>query len=101
MTKRYGSGSDAVLALDDLDLTVREGEVFGFLGPNGAGKSTTINVLLDFIEPTAGHAEVLGHDVHSESKAIRARTGARPASNSTSRPSRTASTCSRSTGSGT
>ncbi|QSG05162.1 ABC-type multidrug transport system, ATPase component [Halapricum desulfuricans] len=78
MRKRYGSGSDAVLALDDLDLTVREGEVFGFLGPNGAGKSTTINVLLDFIEPTAGHAEVLGHDVRSESKAIRARTGVLP-----------------------
>jgi len=78
LTKQYGSGDGAILALDGLDLTVEDGEVFGFLGPNGAGKSTTINILLDFIEPTAGHAEVLGHDVRTESKAIRARTGVLP-----------------------
>ena len=78
LTKRFGSGESGVLALNDLDLTVREGEVFGFLGPNGAGKSTTINILLNFIDPTDGSASVLGHDVQSESKAIRQRTGVLP-----------------------
>ncbi|MEM4781164.1 MAG: ATP-binding cassette domain-containing protein, partial [Halalkalicoccus sp.] len=47
VTKRY----DDLLAVDDLDLDVRDGEVYGFLGPNGAGKSTTINMLLDFVHP--------------------------------------------------
>ncbi|MFB6282279.1 MAG: ATP-binding cassette domain-containing protein [Haloferacaceae archaeon] len=74
VTKRFGD----VTAVDDLDLTVPEGEVFGFLGPNGAGKSTTINLLLDFVRPTAGSASVLGHDVNEESKAIRERTGVLP-----------------------
>src|SRR5436190_16983616 len=48
-------------ALVDLDLSVREGEVFGFIGPNGAGK-TTIRLLLDLIRPTRGSARVLGLD---------------------------------------
>ncbi len=52
LTKRYGR----LLALDDLDLEVAPGEVFGFLGPNGAGKSTTIRLLLGLARPTAGHA---------------------------------------------
>jgi len=78
LTKRFGSGESGVLALNDLDLTVEEGEVFGFLGPNGAGKSTTINILLNFIDPTDGNATVLGHDVRSESKQIRQRTGVLP-----------------------
>jgi len=67
-----------VVALDGVDLTVEEGEVFGFLGPNGAGKSTTINILLDFVRPTSGSATVLGHDVHEESEAIRKRIGVLP-----------------------
>ncbi|MBX0324221.1 ABC transporter ATP-binding protein [Halomicroarcula sp. F13] len=67
-----------VVALNGVDLTVEEGEVFGFLGPNGAGKSTTINILLDFVRPTAGSATVLGHDVNEESKAIRERIGVLP-----------------------
>ncbi len=74
LTKRYGS----TLALEDLSFTVREGEVFGFLGPNGAGKSTTINVLLDFVRPTAGEARVLGHDAQTASREIRQRTGVLP-----------------------
>mgnify|MGYP006285469357 CR=1 FL=1 len=78
LTKRYGSGESALVALDDLDLTVERGEVFGFLGPNGAGKSTTINILLNFIDPTEGSAEVLGHDSQSESMAIRKQTGVLP-----------------------
>ncbi|WP_276273203.1 ABC transporter ATP-binding protein [Haloarcula litorea] len=67
-----------VVALQGVDLTVEEGEVFGFLGPNGAGKSTTINILLDFVRPTAGSAQVLGHDAQEESKAIRERIGVLP-----------------------
>ncbi|MGQ3411337.1 ABC transporter ATP-binding protein [Natrinema versiforme] len=75
LTKRYG---DSVLAVDDLDLVVEEGEIFGFLGPNGAGKSTTINMLLDFVRPTEGSATVLGHDIQRESKTIRSRIGVLP-----------------------
>ncbi|PSQ17561.1 ABC transporter ATP-binding protein [Halobacteriales archaeon QS_8_69_26] len=78
VTKRYGSGEGAVLAVNDLDLTVEEGEVFGFLGPNGAGKSTTIDVLLGFATPTDGSAEVLGHDAVTESEAVRERVGVLP-----------------------
>ena len=74
LTKRYGS----TLALEELSFTVREGEVFGFLGPNGAGKSTTINVLLDFVRPTAGEARVLGLDAQTASREIRQRTGVLP-----------------------
>ena len=74
LTKRFGD----VLAVDDLDLTVEDGEIYGFLGPNGAGKSTTINMLLGFLEPSEGGGEVLGRDVESESVAIRERIGILP-----------------------
>ncbi|WP_262179859.1 ABC transporter ATP-binding protein [Haloarcula laminariae] len=67
-----------VVALDGVDLTVEEGEVFGFLGPNGAGKSTTINILLDFVRPTSGRAEVLGYDAQENPTAIRERLGVLP-----------------------
>jgi ABC-2 type transport system ATP-binding protein len=50
-------------AVDDLSLTVRRGEVFGFLGPNGAGKTTTLKVLMGLIYPTSGQARVFGHPV--------------------------------------
>ncbi|QCC59360.1 ABC transporter ATP-binding protein [Natrinema thermotolerans] len=74
LTKRFGD----VVAVDGLDLTVEEGEIFGFLGPNGAGKSTTIDILLDFTRPTGGTASVLGHDAQSEGLAVRQRTGVLP-----------------------
>jgi ABC-2 type transport system ATP-binding protein len=74
VTKRYGD----VRALHDVDLTVDDGEIFGFLGPNGAGKSTTIDILLDFVRPTAGEVTVLGHDAQAESRAVRRRTGVLP-----------------------
>ncbi len=74
LTKRYGD----VVALRNLDLHVREGEIYGFLGPNGAGKSTTINLLLDFIRPTSGTVQVFGHDAQEESVTIRQRTGVLP-----------------------
>jgi ABC-2 type transport system ATP-binding protein len=74
VTKTFGD----VTALRGVEMEVEEGEVFGFLGPNGAGKTTTIDVLLDFVRPTAGTATVLGHDVQSEPRAIRERTGVLP-----------------------
>jgi ABC-type multidrug transport system ATPase subunit len=57
LTKRYGDG---IVAVDDVDLRVRRGEVYGFLGPNGAGKTTTLRMLLGLVRPTAGRATVLG-----------------------------------------
>ncbi len=57
LTKRYGS---EILAVDDLDMVVRRGEVYGFLGPNGAGKTTTLRMLLGLIRPTSGTATVAG-----------------------------------------
>ncbi|WP_222915791.1 ABC transporter ATP-binding protein [Natrinema sp. SYSU A 869] len=74
LTKRFGD----VVAVDGLDLHVREGKVFGFLGPNGAGKSTTIDMLLDYVRPTEGTARVLGADAREESEAIRERIGVLP-----------------------
>ena len=67
-----------VTAVSDLDLTVQEGEVYGFLGPNGAGKSTTIDMLLDLVRPTAGTVRVLGRDATGDGVAIRQRTGVLP-----------------------
>src|SRR5450631_3561689 len=58
LSKRYGD----TLALDELDLTVPEGEVYGYLGPNGAGKTTTIRLLLGLHRPSAGRAELFGVD---------------------------------------
>ncbi|QSG09155.1 ABC transporter ATP-binding protein [Halapricum desulfuricans] len=74
VAKRFGD----VTALQNLDLTVEEGEVFGFLGPNGAGKSTTIDILLDHVRPTAGSARVFGYDTQAESVPVRERTGVLP-----------------------
>jgi ABC-2 type transport system ATP-binding protein len=75
LTKRYRPD---VYAINDLSLTVEEGEVFGFLGPNGAGKSTTIDVLLDYIRPTAGSATVLGYDAQRRADEIHQRVGILP-----------------------
>lgn len=72
LTKRYGR----LLALDDLNLEVRRGQVYGFLGPNGAGKTTTIALILGLIAPTRGHVEMFGLDTRTHlSEALR-RTGA-------------------------
>jgi len=58
LTKRYGQFT----AVDDLDLSIRKGEIFGLLGPNGAGKTTTILMLLGLTEPTSGTVRVVGYD---------------------------------------
>jgi ABC-2 type transport system ATP-binding protein len=69
LTKVYRDfwGRPKVTALDDLNLTINKGEVFGLLGPNGSGKSTTIKLLLGLIFPTRGRASILGHEAGSTS----------------------------------
>ena len=66
-------------ALDNLNLDVERGEIFGYLGPNGAGKTTTIRLLLDLIRPTTGSATLLGMDARRDSIAIKQRVGYLPA----------------------
>lgn len=72
LTKRYGS----VTAVNSLDMTVEEGEIFGFLGPNGAGKTTTIDILLGYTRPTSGESEILGRPSGDEK--VRERVGVMP-----------------------
>lgn len=74
LTKRF----DNTVAVDDLSLTVKADETYGFLGPNGAGKSTTISMLLDYQRPTEGTARVLGQDPQSDGAAVRAQIGNLP-----------------------
>lgn len=59
LTMRYGD----LLALDDLSLSIPQGEFFAFLGPNGAGKTTAIKLLAGLMKPTAGHVSICGHDI--------------------------------------
>lgn len=66
LTKYYGKARGIV----GLDLTVEEGDFFGFIGPNGAGKSTTIRTLLGLIERSSGEAQIFGKDVSEEKEAI-------------------------------
>lgn len=66
LTKYYGKARGII----DLDLTVTQGEFFGFIGPNGAGKSTTIRTLLGLIAPTSGSAMIFGKDVTKEKESI-------------------------------
>ena len=74
LTKTYGKDR----GVKNVDLTVNEGEVFGFLGPNGAGKTTTVRTLLGFMKPTHGKAEILGMDIEKDSVAIRSMVGNLP-----------------------
>jgi ABC-2 type transport system ATP-binding protein len=64
--------------VEDLDLRVEEGEVFGFLGPNGAGKTTTIRLLLGLIRPTRGQAKIFGTPIDSGSSSLRRNLGYLP-----------------------
>src|SRR5918993_4098232 len=75
LTKAYGRKARGI---EDVDLAVEEGEVFGFLGPNGAVKTTTVRTRLGFLRPTGGRAWVFGMDTRKESVEIRARVGNLP-----------------------
>jgi ABC-2 type transport system ATP-binding protein len=80
LTKHYPAarGAAPVRAVDGIEFTVREGEVFGFLGPNGAGKTTTIRMLTGLTRPTAGGARVLGFDLATDVTRIKKRIGVVP-----------------------
>ena len=66
-TKQYGN----FMAVDRLNLTISEGEIYGFIGPNGAGKSTTIRFLATLLRPTAGEGRIAGHSVTQDPMAVR------------------------------
>jgi ABC-type multidrug transport system ATPase subunit len=72
LSKHYGNR----LAVNNLNLEVRRGEIFGFLGPNGAGKTTTIRMALGLIAPTSGSVEILGLDVATQRANVLPRVGA-------------------------
>ena len=74
-TERLSKTFGGVRAVQDLDLAVSDGEVFGFLGPNGAGKTTTLRLLCALIAPTSGTAIVAGHRLGDDDAAIRASVG--------------------------
>src|SRR2546426_11076794 len=67
LTRMYGT----IAALSGLDLTVNKGDLFGFIGSNGAGKTTTLRILATFLAPSAGGAQILGHDVVRDADAVR------------------------------
>lgn len=67
LTKNYGKNR----GIKNIELEIKDGEIYGFIGPNGAGKSTTIKTLLNFIFPTSGSAEILNKDIVKESKEIK------------------------------
>ena len=71
LSKSYGS----IAAVDGIDLSVKQGHIFGFLGPNGAGKSTTIKMLTTLIAPSSGSLHVLGIDAQADPMGIRRRIG--------------------------
>ena len=71
LTKKFGT----FLAVDNLDLTVKPGEVFGFIGPNGAGKTTTIKVLAGILAPTRGRITIAGIDLLAHPEAAKNKIG--------------------------
>jgi ABC-2 type transport system ATP-binding protein len=73
LTKYYSR--DSVAALDSLDLHIAAGEVYGYLGANGAGKSTTIRLLMNFLQPTSGSAQISGLDAIQEAVAVKKHVG--------------------------
>ncbi|QAA30975.1 ABC transporter ATP-binding protein [Clostridium manihotivorum] len=76
ITKRFGD----YVAVDNLSLDVREGEIFGLLGPNGAGKSTTINMITGLLKPTRGDIQMFGKDFKSNENSIKSQIGLVPQS---------------------
>lgn len=71
LTKKFGGFT----AVDQIELNVRQGEIYGFLGPNGAGKSTTIRMLCTLLTPTSGTATIAGFDIANEANEVRKRIG--------------------------
>jgi ABC-2 type transport system ATP-binding protein len=74
LTKNYGT----LTAVDDLNLTIKDGDIFGFIGPNGAGKTTTMRILVTLLEPYGGSAFINGLDVSKHGKKVRRLVGYMP-----------------------
>jgi ABC-2 type transport system ATP-binding protein len=74
LCKSFGS----LIAVDNLDLRIEAGDIFGFIGPNGAGKTTTMRILVTLLEPTSGQACIDGLDVRKHGKEVRRRVGYMP-----------------------
>src|SRR5215210_1703259 len=74
LTKRYGP----FLALDNLNLSIDPGVVFGFIGPNGAGKTTSMRILATLLEPSGGEAWVAGYSVTRDQRSVRRMIGYMP-----------------------
>jgi ABC-2 type transport system ATP-binding protein len=68
----------SLVAVDHIDFSVNQGEIFGFLGPNGAGKTTTINMLITILKPTEGKASILGYDIAKQNSEVRHSIGVVP-----------------------
>src|ERR1041384_2109109 len=71
LSRRFGS----LVAVKDVSLQVRRGEIFGVLGPNGAGKSTTIRMLCGILDPSGGSGTVVGFDIATQAERIKERIG--------------------------
>lgn len=71
LSKYYGN----IMGVKDINLTINQGEIFGFIGPNGAGKSTTIRAMLNFLFPTSGKIEIFGLDSVEDSNLIKEKVG--------------------------
>jgi len=71
LTKRFGT----LTAVDHLNLTIAQGEIFGLVGPDGAGKTTTLRMLCGLMDPTEGSARVAGHDIARESQQVKDQIG--------------------------
>ena len=78
LTKIYGSGKEAVTAVDHVNLQIEKGTISGILGPNGAGKTTLIMMLTGLVIPSSGSATVFGHDILKDSVQIRRKVGLLP-----------------------
>src|ERR1039458_2944455 len=71
LTRRFG----ALTAVDRLNISVAQGEIFGLVGPDGAGKTTTLRMLCGLVSPTEGSARVAGHDVAHDAQAVKDQIG--------------------------
>lgn len=78
LTKIYGSGKDAKVAVDNISLTIKRGAFYGLLGPNGAGKSTTIHCITGIAQPTSGQILIDGTDVVRDYRLARTKVGLSP-----------------------
>ncbi|MEC9094605.1 MAG: ABC transporter ATP-binding protein [Planctomycetota bacterium] len=74
LTKKYGD----LFAINEIDLELEQGDLFGFIGPNGAGKTTTMRIIATLLEPTQGEAYICGHSIYNDAKEIRRLVGYMP-----------------------